>query len=109
MSQDEDEFLVDEFKEFIEVWFDGGGGAMFKKWIDYKKNYIISIEINIRTIIFDDIRNIPIEFPPSPIRLMYKWRICAYDFWYIFQAFRRTHPPFIYDPQSWCKKLIIDI
>ena len=32
------------------------------------------------TIIFDDIRNIPIEFPPSPIRLMYKWRICAYDF-----------------------------
>ena len=30
VSQDEEEFLVDEFKELIEVWFDGGGGAMYK-------------------------------------------------------------------------------
>ena len=33
-----------------------------------------------RTLIVDGIRDIPIELPPSPIRLMYKCRICAYDF-----------------------------
>ena len=38
---------------------------------------------------------IPIEFPPSPIRLIYNCRICAYDFWYIFHAFRSIQPPFM--------------
>ena len=33
-----------------------------------------------RTLLVDDNFNIPIEFPPSPIRFMYKCRICAYDF-----------------------------